>query len=487
MAWLRVMASPSSSVRALGDLLVSQGLREGDPASRTEPGVVVIDRQLPEVRDILAGSTDRRVLVALSPATSADPWQLLREGASDVTALASAQDVATIRARIERWSAVEALLESPDVTAMAVGESGRWKAFLREVVEIARFTASPVLLTGETGTGKEVVARLIDRLDSRPDKPDLQLVDCATVVPTLLGSELFGHEKGAFTGATSAKDGAFALAHKGTLFLDEVGELPLALQPALLRVVQEGTYKAVGSVRWRSARFRLLAATNRDLRGEADEGRFRRDLYYRLAAVTVRVPPLRERPEDVVPLFSAFLAGMVPGGVAPALTAEVSSMLAERDYPGNVRDLRQLATRVFSRHVGPGPITVGDIPLDDRPTSSVRVAGAPEQAQPVSGSGVAKDREAGRPGTAVDAQPAAEAWREVLERAVRAALGDGVGLREIKEAAANLATDVALATAGGASGAARILGVSRRAVDYRSGGRLSSDGRRHSDTSEASS
>jgi transcriptional regulator with GAF, ATPase, and Fis domain len=137
-----------------------------------------------------------------------------------------------------------------------------------------------VLITGESGTGKELIARLIHALDSRVDKGDFVILDCTTVVPTLSGSEFFGHEKGAFTGAIAQRDGAFAMADGGTLFLDEIGELPLVLQAELLRVIEEGMYKRVGSNTWRKTSFRLLCATNRDLLQEESRGNFRKDLYY---------------------------------------------------------------------------------------------------------------------------------------------------------------------------------------------------------------
>src|SRR6185295_226461 len=150
--------------------------------------------------------------------------------------------------------------------------------------------------------GKELLARVIHALDPRPDKGELVVLDCTTIVPELSGSEFFGHERGAYTGAVGPRDGAFALAHGGTLFLDEIGELPLALQAQLLRVVQEGTYKRVGGNAWHKASFRLVCATNRDLKEEVARGRFRGDLYHRLATNASRLPPLRDRVEDILVL-----------------------------------------------------------------------------------------------------------------------------------------------------------------------------------------
>ena len=231
------------------------------------------------------------------------------------------------------------------------------RATLRQIVETARFSHNAVLLTDETGTGKELVARLIHALDDRPDKKDLIVVDCTTIVPTLSGSEFFGHEKGSFTVAESARDGAFGLADHGTLFLDEVGELPLDLQAELLRVIQEGTYKRVGSNRWRATAFRLVCATNRDLGERVREGGFRSDLYFRIAASHFRLPPLRDRIDDVLPLADHFVEELLPGHAEPHFEEAVAHFLLARSYPGNIRELRQLLGRLTARHAGPGPIT----------------------------------------------------------------------------------------------------------------------------------
>jgi transcriptional regulator with GAF, ATPase, and Fis domain len=181
-------------------------------------------------------------------------------------------------------------------------------------------------------------------------------------VPDLAGSELFGHERGAFTGAAASRDGAFKLAENGTLFLDEVGELPLPLQAQLLRAVQEKTYKRVGGNTWRRAEFRLICATNRDLGAEVAQGRFRRDLYYRIAGLVAHAPPLRERASDILPLAEHFLREQRGDGAPSALSAPVRTLLVTRDYPGNVRDLRQLIHAIGLRHHGNGPVTVGAVP-----------------------------------------------------------------------------------------------------------------------------
>ncbi len=320
------------------------------------------------LREVSRNGVGRVLAIVASRAelTNGNAWRLLRAGASDVFAWDHFADPAEeVAARFRRWDKVDALVGS--VQNNLVGESRAWITTLRQIVEVACFTSASVLLLGESGTGKEMAARLIHSLDARPNKRDLVVLDCTTIVPELSGSEFFGHERGAFTGAVSARDGAFALADGGTLFLDEVGELPLTLQAELLRVVQERTYKRVGSNVWRQTDFRLVCATNRDLLAEVEQGRFRRDLYSRIAAWTCKLPSLSKRPEDIIPLARRFISELRLDGETMEVDEPVREYLLKRQYPANVRDLKQLVTRMVYRHVGPGPITVGDIPEEDRP------------------------------------------------------------------------------------------------------------------------
>ncbi len=290
---------------------------------------------------------------------------------------------------------------------------------LGELVEAARVAKTPMLVTGESGTGKELAARLIHDLDPRLDKKALVVLDCTTIVPTLSGSEFFGHERGAFTDAVAARDGAFAEADGGTLFLDELAELPLGLQAELLRVIQEGMYKRVGSGLWRRTRFRLVCATNRDLRQEVEKGRFRNDLYHRIAAWTVRLPSLRDRQGDVPLLAEHLLRAIRPELGTPVYDPAVLDVLERRNYPGNVRELRQLVERISARHTGPGPITVGDLPGEERPRDETEM-------------------------TAEDDWNGGE-----LERSVRRALARNAALHEIGRAAEEIAIRVALEESGG--------------------------------------
>jgi DNA-binding NtrC family response regulator len=218
------------------------------------------------------------------------------------------------------------------------------------LLERAAASDATVLLEGETGTGKEATAETIHQLSARKDGP-LVVVDCGAVPPALLESELFGHEKGAFTGAQSARAGAFESAHQGTIFLDEIGELAGDLQPKLLRALESRAVKRVGANDYTGVDVRVVAATNRNLRAEVNAGRFRPDLYYRLAVLEVRLPPLRERKEDLPLLVGEILGrlGVRSRPEAAALEApEFLSSLERHPWPGNVRELRNHVERCLA-------------------------------------------------------------------------------------------------------------------------------------------
>ncbi|MFO0651257.1 MAG: sigma 54-interacting transcriptional regulator [Polyangiales bacterium] len=203
-------------------------------------------------------------------------------------------------------------------------------------------TTSTVLITGESGTGKELAARAIHATSERADGP-FEVIDCGAMPPTLMESELFGHERGAFTGAAGEREGAFERADGGTLFLDELGELPTELQPKVLRALGEGEVRRIGARKSRKVDVRVVAATNRDLRREVNAGRFRADLYYRLAVIQVRLPPLRERLEDLDVIVPALVARIRAerGARGPLeCTEEFLDRLREHVWPGNVRELR---------------------------------------------------------------------------------------------------------------------------------------------------
>ncbi|MBK6687517.1 MAG: sigma 54-dependent Fis family transcriptional regulator [Deltaproteobacteria bacterium] len=214
---------------------------------------------------------------------------------------------------------------------------------------LRRLAASPVAvhLQGETGSGKELAARALHEEGPRRAGP-LVVFDCGAVAPTLIESELFGHERGAFTGAETAREGALARANGGTLFLDEVGELPLTVQPKLLRALESGRYRTLGGAVEQLTQFRLVSATHRDLRRMVNEGTFREDLYFRLAVVPLKIPPLRERPEDLILLARFFLRQALGVAEAPPLSEETQRVLTARDWPGNVRELKNAIERAVA-------------------------------------------------------------------------------------------------------------------------------------------
>ncbi len=217
---------------------------------------------------------------------------------------------------------------------------------MSQVLNIAGRVASssaPVLITGETGTGKELVAKAVHFAGSRREKPFVA-VNCAALSENLLESELFGHEKGAFTGADRQRKGRFEMAEGGTLFIDEVGEIPLALQVKLLRVLQERYYERVGSSHSLPTNVRIVAATNRNLEAMVREGKFREDLFYRLNVVAIRLPPLRERREDIPPLVDAFIKRFASENSKKisGISREAMDLLMKHSYPGNVRELENI-------------------------------------------------------------------------------------------------------------------------------------------------
>jgi transcriptional regulator with PAS, ATPase and Fis domain len=241
----------------------------------------------------------------------------------------------------------------------------------------------------------------------------------------------------------SERDGAFALANGGTLFLDEIGELPLPLQAQLLRVVQEHTYKRVGGNTWRRTDFRLVCATNRDLLDLIRRGEFRTDLYYRMATFVCKLPALRERLEDIIPLAEQFLREIRPNGEQPKFDAAVRDYLLQREYPGNVRDLRQVVSRLMYRYVGDGTITIGNIPPEERPLPGLEDV----------------------------------AWLDLqFERVIQRAVLFGAGLKAIGRAAEDIAIRIATDEEdGNLSRAARRLGVTDRALQLRRANRRQAD------------
>lgn len=404
------------------------------------PLVVLVGRINAEVLETISAESrgGTTLIIAARPSglmTPQEEWLLLSTGASDVLSGLSVEQICRECVdRVRAWRAVEQRVRELTIQGRCVGQSPAWKQVLRQAVQVAARGASlPVLLQGETGTGKEMVARLIHELIGDGRGPFIT-VDCTTIVRELSGSELFGHVRGAFTGAHAEREGAFAAADGGTLFLDEIGELPLALQPELLRVLQEGTFKAVGSNIWQRTSFRLIAATHRDLHSQA----FRSDLFFRVAGWQIRLPSLADRQEDIPLLAEHFLRECLPGAAIPQVSPNVWNYLCARDYPGNVRELRNVMRRLALRGGGTGWITLGAVAPEDRPPVDTPVS----------------------------------CWRQDLSRISQLALAQGVSLKEFAEEAREQLVQTTVRVEGGSlQRAARRLGVTDRALQIRAAGK----------------
>jgi DNA-binding NtrC family response regulator len=294
-----------------------------------------------------------------------------------------------------------------------VGSSHKIQEVLRMVARL-KDTRTPVLITGESGTGKELVARAIHYRGLLSKKPFVA-VDCGSLVPTLIESELFGYEKGAFTGAMRSKEGLFQSANGGTIFLDEIGELSPELQAKLLRVLQEKEVRPVGSNQKFKVDVRVIAATNRDLEAAQKEGTFRKDLYFRLNVVTLNLPPLRERRSDVAPLVHYFLDRFAPGKSISISPAAMKTMF-QYDWPGNVRELENCIERA---------VALGDQEMID--VSDLPPAVRRQQAQNVSvETAILADEATGSSNTDLE-----ELERETIQRVFEQVHGDKARARKM--------------------------------------------------------
>jgi len=355
-----IRSSLSRSLSLEGyETLAAATAREGmDTVEREPVDLVMLDVRLPDGDglEVLAWIKERRPalpVIIMSGHGSIDmALEAIRTGAHDF---------------IEKPLSTEKILITLGNTLRFAGQSGELKALrarlpersellgesavmgtLRDTIALAAPTHGRVLITGESGTGKELVARALHEGSPRRKRAFVKL-NCAAIPSELIESELFGHERGAFTGATHARKGKFELAHEGTLFLDEIGDMRLDVQAKLLRALQEGEIERVGGTRTIKVNVRALAATNKDLAGEIAEGRFREDLYYRLNVVPITAPPLRDRKSDLPLLARTFVAkAATDHGVRPkALTDEALAVLAEHDWPGNVRELKNACERLI--------------------------------------------------------------------------------------------------------------------------------------------
>ena len=298
---------------------------------------------------------------------------------------------------------------TPDTSPLStlVGSSSAMKQVAKLVSRMAK-SRFPALILGETGTGKEVVARAIHNLEPRGP---FVVVDCSSLVGPLMESELFGYAKGAFTGAHVQKLGLLDAANGGTAFFDEIGELPLEVQQKLLRVLQQKEFRAVGGLTQRTSNFRVIAATNRDLATEVDKGRFRQDLYYRLNVMKLRLPPLRERKEDIPLLISHFLERYGNGHSIPKDSMDA---LLQYDWPGNVRELEHTVQQMVAMNSGQW-ISMADLPSSVVTNAAERIAKSQNIGSPVFSS-------PGEGGNGI--LPLAEVEKRAILQALEVAKGD---------------------------------------------------------------
>jgi len=372
-------------VRAsLGELLASRGyevLLEADAESalarlaRSPVDLVLSDLKLGTidglelVRRLREAYPDLPVLILTGHGTIASAVECIRAGAYDYILKPADPDV--LEVSLERALATRALRrevrhlrnreEALGESDLPIGESPAWRTTMGRIRAVGP-TDSTVLLLGESGTGKELLARLLHRLSPRAAHAYVR-VNCSAIPLEMWESEFFGHRKGSFTGATADREGRFLLAHRGTLFMDEIGTMPLEAQAKILRVLEDGEFQRLGEDRQTRVDVRIVAATNSDLEAEVKAGRFRRDLYYRLNVVPVVVPPLRERIEDVPLLVARFVEEIAAriGRGTPHLADHVLRDLMAYNWPGNVRELRNVLERALILDPG-DPLTSLDLP-----------------------------------------------------------------------------------------------------------------------------
>jgi two-component system response regulator AtoC len=414
--------------------------------------MVLTDLRMPRMdgmellRHVRAMDEELPVVIVTAHGTVDNAVEALKTGAFDyITKPFDQTEVRTIvrkALRTRDLAAAEAtrLPESPTVAGeMRYGIIGSSAAIrdLYAIIERVADRPTTVLVTGESGTGKELVARALHENSSRRDKPFIK-VNCAAIPRDLMESELFGYERGAFTGAVASKPGRFELAHGGTLFLDEIGNIPTEMQGKLLRALQESEFERVGGIKTIRVDVRLVAATNSDLRREIEVGSFRDDLYYRLNVVPVRLPPLRERAEDVPLLVQHFLAkfnGRLNKDIS-GVSADAEAVLMNHPWPGNIRELENVIERAVL-FADTQQIQVSDLPPEVRDSSL-----------------------SPRPRSSSSMPPPAET------------VGNGEGLKEqVKAAMSRLERDLIQRaldqTAGNVTHAARLLKISRKGLQLK--------------------
>jgi two-component system response regulator AtoC len=357
-------------------------------AQSAMPSVVILDMMLPDrtgldiIEEMKGLCGDARIILVTAYHDMETTIRAMKAGAFDYIHKPfpdpAALDLVVDRALEYRQMSRRAASVNVELVAARLGDIVGTSPLIQQLVkEIGKVTSSyaTVLITGESGTGKELIARVIHNYSYDEPRPFIG-INCSAIVDTLLESELFGHEKGAFTGATNPKPGKFELAEDGTVFLDEIGDMSLMLQAKLLRVLQEREFERVGGVKKIKLRARVIAATHRTLNDEVESGRFREDLYQRLKVITLEIPPLRERREDI-PLLVKHLLERINEKVHKRVTRvppEVLEHLTRLPWRGNVRELENVLTRAVV--LAPGDVLRGDdLPPLDTPTSEAGRAG----------------------------------------------------------------------------------------------------------------
>ncbi len=364
---------------------VEDGQYALDRALAERPDLVLLDLKMPKLdglsvlRTLKEHYPDLLMVMMTAHGSTSTAVEAMKAGAQDY--LMKPFDIDELLITVAKAFEVESLREQVDYLKgevqhggwQLVGSSEEMQA-VKHLVERVAPTLATVLIQGESGTGKELVAQAIHALSPRVGGPFIR-VNCAALTETLLESELFGHEKGAFTGAHARKTGRFELADRGTLFLDEIGELSFNVQAKLLRVLQERMFERVGGEKTIKVDVRIIAATNRDLLKEAQEGRFREDLYYRLNVFPISVPPLRERRDDIPCLAENFLEKLRTYGGSKILGSEVLNQLMSYTWPGNVRELENVVERMVIISQG-AVIGMDSLPLFDTASKSAKNPGS---------------------------------------------------------------------------------------------------------------
>ncbi|HUN87538.1 MAG TPA: sigma-54 dependent transcriptional regulator [Terriglobales bacterium] len=350
--------------------------------------IVLLDLKLPgacgmeALREVKKRRPDSVVIIITGFATVASAVQAMKQGAFDyLTKPFTLEELRLLLEhaaqelhKVSQKRVLREDLRSRQGFGSLIGKSAEMERIYRIITKAAQ-SSHPVLIIGESGTGKELVARSIHYSGPNRDRPFIP-VDCGALVPTLIESELFGYVRGAFTGAVRSKDGLLTVASGGTVFLDEIGELPIDLQAKLLRAIQEHEIRPVGSTKRIPIDVRILAATNRDLEMEVAEGNFRRDLYFRLNVLTLRMPPLRERRQDIISLVEHFLERMARATNArKTISEDALKALLNYDWPGNVRELENCIERTWALCSGT-TLAFPDLPTYIKNTHQKKVAAA---------------------------------------------------------------------------------------------------------------